>query len=155
MVPVRRRAAASSGSTQGRQVYERGFGCFMSDRQIEISAGDVVVTAVLNGTDTADELWAALPITGRAQTWGDEIYFSIPVSAEEEADAQETVEMGAVAYWPPGSALCLFWGPTPMSAPGEIRPASAVNVMGQIDGDPTVLGGVADGAEVVVSRLGE
>jgi len=127
----------------------------MSDRQIEISAGDVVVTAVLNGSDTADEFWAALPITGRAQTWGDEIYFSIPVSAEEEADAQETVEMGAVAYWPPGSALCLFWGPTPMSAPGEIRPASAVNVMGQIDGDPTVLGGVADGAEVVVSRLGE
>jgi hypothetical protein len=127
----------------------------MSDTQIEISAGDVVVTAVLNGTDTADELWDVLPITGRAQTWGDEIYFSIPVSAEEEADAQETVEMGAVAYWPPGSALCLFWGPTPMSAPGEIRPAAAVNVMGQIDGDPTVLGGVADGAEVVVSRLGE
>jgi len=127
----------------------------MSDTQIEVSAGDVVVTAVLNGTDTADELWDVLPITGRAQTWGDEIYFSIPVSAEEEADAQETVEMGAVAYWPPGSALCLFWGPTPMSAPGEIRPAAAVNVMGQIDGDPTVLGGVADGAEVVVSRLGE
>jgi len=127
----------------------------MSDTQIEISAGDVVVTAVLNGTDTADELWDVLPITGRAQTWGDEIHFSIPVSAEEEADAQETVEMGAVAYWPPGSALCLFWGPTPMSAPGEIRPAAAVNVMGQIDGDPTVLGGVADGAEVVVSRLGE
>lgn len=127
----------------------------MSDTQIEISAGDVVVTAVLNGTDTADELWDVLPITGRAQTWGDEIHFSIPVSAEEEADAQETVEMGAVAYWPPGSALCLFWGPTPMSPPGEIRPAAAVNVMGQIDGDPTVLGGVADGAEVVVSRLGE
>lgn len=127
----------------------------MSDMQIEISAGDVVVTAVLNGTDTADELWDVLPLTGRAQTWGDEIHFSIPVSAEEEADAQETVEMGAVAYWPPGSALCLFWGPTPMSAPGEIRPAAAVNVMGQIDGDPTVLGGVADGAEVVVSRLGE
>ena len=127
----------------------------MGERQIAISAGDVIVTAVLNDSDTADELWAALPITARAQTWGDEIYFSIPVSAEEEADAQETVEMGAVAYWPPGSALCLFWGPTPMSAPGEIRPAAAVNVMGQIDGDPTVLGGVADGAEVVVSRLGE
>lgn len=127
----------------------------MGDRQIEISAGDVVVTAVLNGSDTADEMWAALPITGRAQTWGDEIYFSIPLSAGEAADSQETVEMGAVAYWPPGSALCLFWGPTPMSAPGEIRPASAVNVMGLIDGDPTVLGGVADGTEVVVARLGE
>ena len=127
----------------------------MGERQIEISAGDVIVTAVLNDSDTADELWAALPITARAQTWGDEIYFSIPVSVEEAADSQETVEMGAVAYWPPGSALCMFWGPTPMSAPGEIRPASAVNVMGLIDGDPTVLGGVADGTEVVVARMGE
>ena len=127
----------------------------MSERQIEISAGDVIVTAVLNDSDTPDELWASLPITARAQTWGDEIYFSIPVSVEEAADSQETVEMGAVAYWPPGSALCLFWGPTPTSAPGEIRPASAVNVMGLIDGDPTVLGGVADGTEVVVARMGE
>ena len=127
----------------------------MGERQIEISAGDVIVTAVLNDSDTADELWASLPITARAQTWGDEIYFSIPVNVEEAADSQETVEMGAVAYWPPGSALCLFWGPTPTSAPGEIRPASAVNVMGLIDGDPTVLGGVADGAEVVVARMGE
>lgn len=127
----------------------------MGERQIEISAGDVIVTAVLNDSDTADELWASLPITARAQTWGDEIYFSIPVNVEEAADSQETVEMGAVAYWPPGSALCLFWGPTPMSAPGEIRPASAVNVMGLIDGDPTVLGGVADGTEVVVARMGE
>lgn len=127
----------------------------MGERQIEISAGDVIVTAVLNDSDTADELWASLPITARAQTWGDEIYFSIPVSVEEAVDSQETVEMGAVAFWPPGSALCLFWGPTPMSAPGEIRPASAVNVMGLIDGDPTVLGGVADGTEVVVARMGE
>ena len=127
----------------------------MGERQIEISAGDVIVTAVLNDSDTADELWAALPITARGQTWGDEIYFSIPVSVEEAADSQETVEMGAVGYWPPGSALCLFWGPTPTSAPGEIRPASAVNVMGLIDGDPTVLGGVADGTEVVVARMDE
>ena len=127
----------------------------MGERQLEISAGDVIVTAVLNDSDTADELWAGLPITARAQTWGDEIYFSIPVSVEEAADSQETVEMGAVAFWPPGSALCLFWGPTPMSAPGEIRPASAVNVMGLIDGDPTVLGGVAGGTEVVVARMGE
>ncbi len=126
----------------------------MSDRQIQISAGNVTVTATLNESDTADRLWDALPITGRAQTWGDEIYFSIPVSAEEAADSQETVDVGAVAYWPPGSALCLFWGPTPMSAPGEIRPASAVNVMGLIDGDPTVLGQVSDGTEIVIERSG-
>jgi hypothetical protein len=126
----------------------------MTERVIQISAGGVVVTAELNDSSTADALWDALPITGRANTWGDEIYFSIPVDADEEDDAQETVEMGAVAYWPPGKALCLFWGPTPMSAPGEIRPASAVNVMGLMDGDPTVLGGVPDGAEVVVERGG-
>ena len=126
----------------------------MSDRKIRILAGEVVVTAVLNDSDTAGQLWDALPITGRAQTWGDEIYFSIPVNAEESADSQETVEMGAVAYWPPGKAMCLFWGPTPMSGPGEIRPASAVNVMGLIDGDPTVLGDVVDGTEVVVERSG-
>jgi hypothetical protein len=122
----------------------------MSDRVVKISAGGLTVTATLNDSLTADLLWDALPITGAAQTWGDEIYFSIPVSTDEEEDAVETVEMGAVAYWPPGKALCLFWGPTPMSAPGEIRPASAVNVMGSIDGDPTVFAQVADGAEIVV-----
>ena len=126
----------------------------MNDRQIRISAGSVVVTAALNNSDTADQVWEALPITGRAQTWGDEIYFSIPVKAAEEANSQDTVEAGTVAYWPPGSALCLFWGPTPMSAAGEIRPASAVNVIGLIDGDPAVLGKVDDGSEIAVERTG-
>lgn len=124
----------------------------MNDRSIQISAGGVTVVAGLNDSETADALWDALPVSGRAQTWGDEIYFSIPVEVYEAEDSEETVEMGAVAYWPPGNALCLFWGPTPMSAPGEIRPASAVNVMGLIDGDPTVLGSVPDGAEVLVER---
>jgi hypothetical protein len=124
----------------------------MSDRVVRILAGGFVVEAGLNDSETAGLLWDALPITGRAQTWGDEIYFSIPVSADEAVDSQETVEMGAVAYWPPGKALCFFWGPTPMSAAGEIRPASAVNVMGLIDGDPTVLARVPDGSEIVVER---
>ena len=75
----------------------------MSDTQIEISAGDVVVTAVLNGTDTADELWDVLPITGRAQTWGDEIYVSIPGGAEEEAVASK--EVGGAANRAPPSSL--------------------------------------------------
>ena len=126
----------------------------MSERQIKISADGVIVTATLNHSETAGRLWDALPITGRAQKWGDEIYFSIPVSADEESDSQETVEKGAVAYWPPGSALCLFWGPTPMSGPGEIRPASAVNVLGLIEGDATLLRTVAGGAEIVVERSG-
>ena len=125
----------------------------MTDRRIRIAAGGVVVSAAHHDATTADAVWDALPITGRVQTWGDEIYFPIPVEAEEAADAQATVDKGAVAYWPPGDALCLFWGPTPMSRGDEIRPASPVNVLGRIDGDPAVLARVADGARITVERI--
>ena len=124
----------------------------MSDRRIRIRAGAVTVTATLEDSPTADAVWDALPITGQVQTWGDEIYFSIPVEAAEADNAQATVDKGAVAYWPPGSALCLFWGPTPMSRGDEIRPASPVNVLGTMDGDPTVLAQAPYGAEIVVER---
>ena len=126
----------------------------MGDRQIQISTGNLTLTATLNDLETANQLWESLPITGSVQIWGDEIYFSIPVNVEEELDSQETVRAGAVAYWPPGSALCLFWGPTPGSAPGEIRPASAVNVVGIIDNDPTLLAQVPAGSEIVVEKVG-
>ena len=126
----------------------------MGDRQIQISTGNLTLTATLNDLETANQLWESLPITGRVQIWGDEIYFSIPVNVEEELDSQETVRAGAVAYWPPGSALCLFWGPTPVSAPGEIRPASAVNVVGIIDNDLTLLAQVPAGSEIVVEKVG-
>jgi hypothetical protein len=124
----------------------------MSDRQIQITTSGVTVIATLNGSPTADMLWEALPVSARGQTWGDEIYFSIPVEAENDDFAEETVEMGAVGYWPPGNALCLFFGPTPMSARGEIRPASAVNVLGMIEGDPTVLKKAPSGAPITVER---
>lgn len=124
----------------------------MSDRRIRIRAGAVTVSAALDDSPTADAVWNALPITGQVQTWGDEIYFPIPIEAAEAEDAQATVDKGAVAYWPPGSALCLFWGPTPMSRGNEIRPASPVNVLGAIDGDPTALRRAANGAEIVVER---
>lgn len=127
----------------------------MSDRRIRIRTGAVTVSATLDDSPTADAVWDALPITGQVQTWGDEIYFSIPVEAAEAPDAQATVDKGAVAYWPPGSALCLFWGPTPMSRGDEIRPASPVNVLGAIEGDPTVLVRVPSGDEIVVERARE
>ena len=124
----------------------------MGDRRIRIRAGAVTVSATLDDSSTADAVWEALPITGQVQTWGDEIYFSIPVEAAEAPDARATVDKGAVAYWPPGSALCLFWGPTPMSRGDEIRPASPVNILGAIEGDPTVLRQAPHGAEIVVER---
>ncbi len=122
------------------------------DRQVQITAGDVTLIATLNDSPTADALWEALPVQAAAQTWGDEIYFGIPVEAENDDYAEETVDMGAVGYWPPGNALCLFFGPTPMSAPGEIRPASAVNVLGMMEGDSTVLKSVSGGTTVTVER---
>ena len=109
------------------------------------------VTAELYDTLTADLVWDALPISASGSTWGDEIYFRTPVIAEEQ-DAVPTVDMGAVAYWPPGQAICLFFGPTPMSVGDEIRPASPVNVFGGILGDPTVLKSVSSGSEVRVER---
>ena len=123
----------------------------MTERRIKVTAGSVEVTAELYDTPTAELVWDALPITASGSTWGDEIYFRTPVSAEEQ-DAVPTVEMGAVAYWPPGQAICLFFGPTPMSRGDEIRPASPVNVFGRIVGDPTVLKAVSSGSEVRVER---
>ena len=121
-------------------------------RRITIRAGDVTINGELNDSATADLVWEALTIKAVANTWGDEIYFAIHMSAEEDDTAQEVVDLGAIAYWPPGSALCLFFGPTPMSQGGEIRPASAVNVLGMLEGDPTVLRAVPPGTVVEVSR---
>ena len=123
----------------------------MDTRRITVTAGEVEVTAVLENTDTANLVWDALPIDAAASTWGDEIYFSIAVIAEED-DARETVGMGDVGFWPPGQALCLFFGPTPASRGDEIRPASPVNVIGRIDGDPRVLKAVQSSSPVSVRK---
>ncbi|MDK2930685.1 MAG: uncharacterized protein PWR07_816 [Bacillota bacterium] len=121
-------------------------------RRISITAGDVKVEAVLNDTPTADAIWAVLPITGRVNRWGDEIYFEIPVRLAGE-NAKDVVEAGDLGYWPPGRAFCIFFGPTPVSRGNEIRPASPVNVFGRVEGEAKVLRSVRDGAEVVVTAL--
>ena len=123
----------------------------MSQREIRITAGTVTVTATLNDTATADGIWNALPIGAVVSTWGEEIYFGIPVSPGEEP-GQEVVELGDLGYWPPGSAFCMFFGPTPMSRGGEIRPASPVTVVGRMSGDLTPLKSVPSGAAVLVER---
>ncbi len=120
-------------------------------KRIKITAGDVSVQAELNETETARAIWEALPIKGRANTWGDEIYFSIPVQLEVEK-GQATVELGDLGYWVPGTAFCIFFGPTPMSRGDEIRPASPVIVFGRVLGDPTLFKGVVDGAPVLVEQ---
>ena len=122
------------------------------ERRIRITAGQVSATAVLHLSPTADAIWSALPIEARANTWGDEIYFSIPVKAALEKDAQEVVQLGDLGYWPPGTAFCIFFGPTPTSHGDEIRPASAVNIVGKVQGDPKAFKQVASGAKIVIER---
>ena len=121
-------------------------------KNIRITAGSVVVDAELNGTDTAGAIWEVLPIQANGNTWGDEIYFRISVENEVE-NGQEVVELGDLGYWPPGSAFCLFFGPTPASEGDEIRPASEVTVIGKIKGDSTVLKSVSSGSSVLIEAL--
>src|SRR5512136_1783319 len=119
-----------------------------SERKIRITAGKVSAEAILNDSPTARKIYEALPIEARGKTWGDEIYFAIPVKSSLEKDAKELVEVGDLSYWPTGSAFCIFFGPTPMSRGNEVRPASAVNVIGKVSGDPKVFKKVADGVKV-------
>jgi hypothetical protein len=104
-------------------------------KDIRIVLGDLVLDAQLNDSPTAQEIWKALPFERSFSTWGDEIYFSIPVQRDLESDAQEVVQSGDLGYWPNGNAFCIFFGLTPMSDEGEIRPASPVNVIGRIIDD--------------------
>lgn len=119
---------------------------------LRISAGPVTALAELNDSPTARLLWDALPIEGRANRWGDEIYFAIPVDADEEPGAVAAVEVGAIAFWPPGNAFCIFWGPTPASRGTQPMAASPVNLLGQIEGDATQFARVASGARVRLER---
>jgi hypothetical protein len=123
------------------------------ERRIRITAGTVGADATLNDSPTATRIWDALPIERRGNTWGEEIYFSLPVEATPERDAREIVAVGELGYWPPGTAFCIFFGRTPVSRGNEIRPASAVNVLGKIEGDPTSFTRVRDGATVLLEKV--
>ena len=121
-------------------------------RRIQIQAGEVQAIAELNDTDTASSIWDALPLSASGNTWGDEIYFSIPLELQQADDARAVVSLGELGYWPPGHAFCVFFGPTPMSSGEEIRAASPVNVFGRVVGDPGVLKRVLSGQQVTVTR---
>jgi hypothetical protein len=115
-------------------------------------AGTVVVELTGENPRTIEALRRALPFESRARRWGDEVYFETPAVAGEEK-ASELVNVGDVAYWPPGRALCLFFGPTPISGPGEIRPASPVNVIGRVVEGLETLRKVVSGERVRVEQL--
>jgi hypothetical protein len=122
-------------------------------KTILITAGEVALPAKLDDTPTAQAIWEALPIEASVNTWGDEIYFEIPVTVPQEPDARTEVNGGDLGYWPVGSAFCIFFGPTPASTGNQPVAASPVNVFGSVIGDTTKFRDVSQGAKVNLSRL--
>jgi hypothetical protein len=120
--------------------------------KLRISAGGASFEVVLKDTPTAKALLAALPFESRAQTWGEEVYFTTPVSAKLEADAQQIVEPGTVCFWTEGDALALPYGRTPISTDERPKLASRCNVLGTLNGDARVLARIKSGEKITVSR---
>ena len=124
----------------------------MTARKIEISVGQLQASAELAENDTADAIWEALPFEGYVNRWGEEIYFNIPVAIEISPDARQEMKIGELAYWPGGSAFCIFFGPTPVSLAGEPRAYTDVNPFGMILGDATSFTETADGETIKVAQ---
>ena len=123
----------------------------MAKIRIAWRSGEVI--ADLRDTPTAKKLLAALPCKASANTWGEEVYFSLPVKAQLEADAQQVVDSGTVCFWVDGAALALPFGPTPISKGNECRLVTKCNVLGKIEGDPGKLKSVRDGDAVRVEAV--
>ena len=122
-------------------------------RKIKFDFGSTALEAELLDTATADAIWRRLPITGKALRWGEEVYFEIPVAVRREPEARAVVEAGEIAYWPDGNAIALGFGPTPISAAGEIRLASPCNLWARAIGDVGSLRNVVAGTTVSVSAI--
>ena len=123
----------------------------MSFARIRISWPKGAANATLEDTPTARALVAALPMNAKAQTWGEEVYFDIPVTAALERHAKQVVPPGSVCFWVEGSALALPWGRTPVSEGDESRLVTRCNVLGTIDGDPRQLASVRSGDGINLS----
>lgn len=120
---------------------------------LQISVGSVTLDIETRDTPTAHAILDALPIKAKALTWGDEVYFTIPVSQSTEANARAVVQPGEIAFWPDGDAIAIGFGETPISAPGEIRLAAPCNIWADAVGDVVSLATVKPGDRIAVRRV--
>lgn len=119
-------------------------------KKITIKFEELTFQAQLNESPTAAEIWKQLPFESRVNTWGEEIYFEIPLDMPQEPDAREVVAVGELGYWPVGRAFCIFFGPTPVSTDEKPRAYSPVNIIGAIISDDSGLKEIKDGEQVRV-----
>ena len=124
-------------------------------RKIRLMIGAVVLNAELFDTQTADAIYQQLPFTARAQTWGEEVYFSTPVRVPKEADAKAVVEAGELAFWVEGDSIAIGFGRTPISQGDEIRLAAKTNIWGQALDDVHQLSVINEGDPVRVEKSPE
>ena len=122
-------------------------------RRILISTDNIEIRAKLNNSKTAEKIWDLLPLEGKVNTWGDEIYFAIGAKIDLEQGASAVVSVGDLAYWPPGNAFCIFFGKTPASIGAEIRAASAVNIFGHIIGDYEAFKTVKPSTSIIITKI--
>ncbi len=122
------------------------------ERNVIIRTGGLALPARIYENETGSAILGILPISGRANRWGDEIYFSIPLVLGRAPDARDIVQRGELGYWPDGNALCIFFGKTPVSLGDEIRAASPVNIFGDITDDPALLSSVPEGSPITIDR---
>ena len=120
---------------------------------VVISVGELIIRVQTLDTPTATSIMAACPIESSASKWGEEVYFSTPVSVPREEGSKSIVEKGEIAYWPEGEAIAIGFGPTPISREGEIRLASPCNIWGCALDDVGALAAVEDGAKVLVHLI--
>jgi hypothetical protein len=123
--------------------------------KITISIGEVNLDAELLDTDCAQAIAKILPIEARPNVWGDEFYFTIPLTMPLDETVTTSVKVGDIGFWPPGNALAIFFGPTPMSTGSEPVPASEVNLVGKIIGDATVLRKVKGASKIKIEKTGD
>ena len=119
-----------------------------------MTIGPVQLEAELFETPTADAIYAKLPFTSTASTWGDEVYFSTPAHVSREADAKDVVEAGELAFWIEGDSIAIGFGPTPISRGKEIRLAARTNIWGKALGPVASLRKVRDGDPIKVEKAG-
>lgn len=122
-------------------------------RKVLIKLDEIVVEAELFDTITADKIIDALPIESVGSLWGDEVYFRTDISAALDETSKTVVNLGDIGFWPPSKAICIFYGKTPNSTEDEIKPASAVNIIGKVTSSIEVLKKVKEYCEVTIEKI--